>query len=104
MDELMPFLTSFAARLLCFVAFYLLGYHGIGIFTILFSLVALYFCHVGKPGVKVSSRDNETKPWWLQDANVGRVEWTNLIIENVWTHFDNFLSTFIAQALDSKGN
>ena len=104
MEEFEPYFTTFVPRLLCFTAIYLLGYYGIGIFTILFSLIVLWLYKHRQAALKVkSARKNETKPLWLQDVNVGRVEWINQIVENVWAHFDTFLSTFIAEALYSKG-
>ena len=86
-------------KFLPFIAIYIIGLNGIGLYSVIISLilgVASFYCPQYK--TKISKR-RRISAAWLQDNDWERVEWINDILANLWPHFGKLLEKFSSESL-----
>ena len=91
-------------KFLPFIAIYIIGLNGIGLYSVIISLilgVASFYCPQYKTEI---SKRRRISAAWIQDNNWERAEWINDILANLWPHFEKLLENFSSESLliDSK--
>ena len=91
-------------KFLPFIAIYIIGLNGIGLYSVIISLilgVASFYCPQYKTEI---SKRRRISAAWIQDNDWERAEWINDILANLWPHFEKLLENFSSESLliDSK--
>ena len=91
-------------KFLPFIAMYIIGLNGIGLYSVIISLilgVASFYCPQYKTEI---SKRRRISAAWIQDNDWERAEWINDILANLWPHFEKLLENFSSESLliDSK--
>ena len=91
-------------KFLPFISIYIIGLNGIGLYSVIISLilgVVSFYCPPYKTEI---SKRRRVSAAWIQDNDWERVEWINDILANLWPHFEKLLEKFSSESLliDSK--